>query len=125
MTTQQAIGKIKEMGFTANLWEKNGKSRIYVSFNFKGMTKDAGFIGNDKVEFVTFTWARSMAATSGVFLADKNSKLAEIAQFEIDWSTSQPKNTKPVFQVDASQYSSLAERDRLESEPNWTWTHDL
>lgn len=124
MTIQNAISKIKEMGFTATLWEKAGKTRIYVSFNSKGMKKEAGFIGSDKTEFVKFEWPRSMSETTGVFMTDKNNKLAEIAKFEIEWNEKKPQPKQFGF-LSMGQINYLANKEREEELESWRNSHDL
>ena len=83
MTVQQAIETIQtEYKMYTNLWEKHGRQRIYIEFNFKGSTRKAGFIGSDKTEL--------QAQPCGKHTSFFQEKLDEIAKLEIEWSAAEP-----------------------------------
>ena len=132
MKIQDAIKKINEMGFNTNLWEKGGKKRIYVNFTASAIKKEAGFIGSDKTEIESnFSVRRSAPQKSKDFYADKNEKLAQIANFQIEWNTaSVSQEEKNAYRVGAQMlhdhhFSSKAEQDRIINDGGWELTHDL
>lgn len=77
MDVNEAMKKIQELGFTAELWSKGGITRIYIKFKHNGSRKLGGFIGSDKNE--------AKAEACGKFTAKYQALLDEISKFEINW----------------------------------------
>lgn len=105
MTPQQAIAKIKEIGFAANLWEKAGMQRIYLEYNFKGSKKEAGFIGSDKTDL------KSVILGGDDYKQKWNVKLQEVAELKISWNEKPKTQAKEVW----GPYSK----------ESWEYTHNL
>lgn len=115
MTVQQAIETIQtEYKMYTNLWEKHGRQRIYIEFNFKGSTRKAGFIGSDKTEL--------QAQPCGKHTSFFQQKLDEIAKLDIEWSAKSKNN---LSQIHDHHYSSKSERERIERGAEWMYSHDL
>lgn len=113
MTVQQAIETIQtEYKMYTNLWEKHGRQRIYIEFNFKGSTRKAGFIGSDKTEL--------QAQPCGKHTSFFQEKLDEIAKLEIEWSAAEPAKI-----ATRSYIAAKASQERMERGAEWMFTHNL
>ncbi len=121
---QEAIKKITEAGFSANLWVgKSGITRIYIDFKFQGSPRKGGFLGSDKNDL--------RAQLCGSKTAKYQAMLNEFGTWEIEW----PEVSVTQAEINAHQvgrrvladyhYSNRAERDRMIDLCGWVLSHDL
>jgi hypothetical protein len=119
MTIQAAIEKINSYN---NFLARQEESKIVVEFQFKGKKRVAGFVSENNTQL--------SVGFCGAFTSRFESILEKISALKIDWSLKvenkiTDKKSNP-NKIKSYHYSSLAERDRLESDAsNWMFTHDL
>ena len=83
ISIEEAILKIKELGFNAIFWNKHRKKRIYIDFTFNGSKVSGGFISSEN--------SQAVAANCGRKTKDYQDKLDAISNFQIDWYSNEPK----------------------------------
>lgn len=130
MTVQEAVETINKIkNFSASIENREKTTIIVVEYFFKGKKKEAGFLSEKDTKL--------SIGFCGSFTDSYESKLNHIKSFKIGWKqettqeTQQPQKQHKKqhlrrIRIESYHYSSLSERDRLESDSsNWMYTHDL
>jgi len=130
MTIQEAIKKIQEKGFSTNVWSKNGRTRIYITFKWGTFENKVGFIGSDKTELKNdFSVMRSAEQKKKDFFAAKNIEISAFGQFKIEWTQTVQMQEKNLYATGMEMLKDidlpLAEKERISMTGGWQLTHDL